>query len=190
MNPGLWLPRNQYDSTLARKKQGSTKWHGVKTEVSKILLQLSCQAKPSSPWGYSCPWIFNVQCAACPMNEKGTAIRKGQLLPVHTDTSSTSLAGATVSLFVDLEKTLIWTTEAACLAECLLFICCYFQLLKWLFRWFDLCHQLSQLYGLAFCSLTFTVVHQQELSFNIKHVKAEAIFCDEDAPKQPLRDWP
>jgi len=91
---------------------------------------------------------------------KGSALRKGQLLPVHTDTSSsTSLAAATISLFVDPEQTLIGTTEAAGLAGHLLFIHSYFQLLKWLFHWFDLCHQLSQLYDLAFCSLIFTVVH-------------------------------
>lgn len=47
---------------------------------------------------------------------------KGQLLPVHIDTrSSTSLAAATVLLFADLEQTMIWTTEAVSLAGCLLF---------------------------------------------------------------------
>lgn len=130
MNPGLWLSRNQYDSILACKKQGSPKWHEFKTEgLSKTLLQLSCQPKPSSPWGYSCPWIFYVQCAACPTNKKGAPIWRGQLLPIHTDTrSSTSLTAATVLLFIDLEETLIQTTEAACLAGSLLFICSYFEM--------------------------------------------------------------
>ena len=161
MNWGLRLPRNQYDSTLACKKQGSPKWHEFKTEeVSKILLQLSCQASQAAPGviavhGFS---MFSVL-PALRMRKVQPYERGSYCLSTQTQEVVTSLAAATVLLFADLEETLIWTTEAVCLAGCLLFICSYFQFLKWLFRWFDLCHQLSQLYDLAFCSLIFTVVH-------------------------------
>lgn len=150
VNPSLWLPRNQHDSTLACKMQGSLKWHEFKTEeVRKILLQLSCQAKPSSPWGYSCPWIVMFSVLPALQVGKVQPYKRGSwCLPVP-------LAAATALHFVDLEVALTGTTEAARLAGWLLFIRRYFQPFKWLFCWFDLCHQLSQLYDLTFCSFYF-----------------------------------
>lgn len=94
VNPSLWLPRNQHDSTLACKMQGSPTLHEFKTEeVRKILLQLSCQAKPSSPCGYSCSWIV--------MFSVPPALRVGKVQPykrgswcLPADTGSSTCPGS------------------------------------------------------------------------------------------------
>lgn len=114
MNSGLRLPRNQYDSTLVCKKQGSSQWHEFKTEeVSKIPLWLSCQSKLGSPWGYSC-LCFQGSVCCLPYEQEGAAKWKQQLLPAHANgRSSTSMAVSAILLFVDLEETLIGTMGAA-----------------------------------------------------------------------------
>lgn len=144
-------PRNQYNRTLGWKKQGSMPWHEFKTEGSKILPQLRCQAKLSSLRSYGCLHIFKARFAASTTNEKGTVIWKQQLISVHTDRrSSTFRAVAIVLLFVDIEETLRWTTGTGRMAGFLLFIYIYLLLLK--------CHWLSQINDFAFCSLIFTTV--------------------------------